>query len=89
MALEQVVQSLINGNPTAVVAATIALALGLSFLLRHSASKKALPVINGRKLFEFTDTGLKERYRTSAKELLEEGLRKVYSYKPSDQLAAG
>ncbi|KAJ5249007.1 Cytochrome P450 [Penicillium chermesinum] len=75
MALELAAHSLISENFTAVLTVSIALALGLSLLLRRR-NAKPLPVINGRKLFEFTDSGLKERYRTSAKELLEEGLRK-------------
>lgn len=77
MALEKAAQAMFYQFPAAGVAVTLALALCLSLLLKLRASSKSLPIINGRKLFEFSDKGLKDRYRTNAKELLEYGLQQV------------
>ena len=77
MALEKAAQAVFYQTPAATVVATIVLALCLNLLFKLRASSTSLPIINGRKLFEFSDRGLKERYRTNAKELLEFGLEQV------------
>lgn len=46
-------------------------------IVKSQLSSQALPVINCRKRFEFSDKKVKERYRANAKELLEQGLQKV------------
>ena len=77
MALEKAIQALKDESSAVTVAITIGLVLVLSLLFRSRVPSGGLPVVNGRKFFEFSDKGLKERYRTSAKELLELGLQKV------------
>ncbi|OQD73658.1 hypothetical protein PENDEC_c014G01357 [Penicillium decumbens] len=67
--------SMVYEHPTAKVALTIALALCLCFIFKHRGSSQPLPVINGRRFFEFSDKNLKERYRTNAKGLLDLGLK--------------
>ena len=53
----------------------------LYFILEFSTlSKRSLPVINGRKLFEFSNANANQRYTANAKGLLELGLKKVRRY---------
>lgn len=78
MALTGVINSLIIQIPSVKVLVTIALGLLLLYvILVFQTSSSQLPTINGRKPFELSDSKVKERYRTNAKELLESGLEKV------------
>ena len=53
--------------------------LCLFYLIRQfqTSSKSPLPIINGRKTFEFGNTQAKRRYEADAKGLLESGFNKV------------
>lgn len=39
-----------------------------------------LPLINGRKTFEFSDSASKKRYLSDAPQMIKDGLRKVHNH---------
>ena len=53
--------------------------LCLFYIIRQfqTSSKSPLPIINGRKIFEFGNTQAKRRYKADAKGLLDSGFKKV------------
>jgi flagellar biosynthesis protein FliP len=78
MAVTGVIGSLVNQiSPGSVV--TIGLALFLLYVILEfqTSLSYSLPLINGRKPFEFSNANAKERYKKNAKELLELGFKKV------------
>jgi hypothetical protein len=81
MALTGSTTSTINQiSPGSVVAVGLALLLLYIILDVQSSLTRSLPLINGRKLLEFSNANVIERYRTNTKELLELGFKKVCCY---------
>lgn len=68
--------SYLSGLDTVEILAVLLLPVVLYIVARPKWQQ--LPLINGRKTFEFSDSASKQRYLRDAPQMIKAGLRKVY-----------